>query len=119
MADRATLVWTQDTLTPGVRKAPDDWQNEVGMVMDFFSPRVESHAKTHAPWKDRTGNARNGLTATRESEQRKESIVLSHGMPYGIWLEVRHEGRFAIINPTIEDQGHELMGLISGLFRRA
>jgi hypothetical protein len=116
---RASLVITEDTLTPGLRNAPEDWMDEVHLVMRYHSPRTESWARANASWQDRTGNARNGLTAQQESEPTRESIVVAHGVPYGFWLETRFEGRYAIIDKTIQVMGRELMGTLRGLFGRA
>jgi hypothetical protein len=37
-------------------------------------------------------------------------IDLFHTVEYGIWLEIRWDGRFAIIQPTLEHFGPEVMG---------
>lgn len=59
--------------------------------------------KTNAPWQDQTGNARNGLRARAEGAGNGARIVLSHSVPYGVWLEIRWGGRYAIIGPAIEE----------------
>jgi hypothetical protein len=35
-------------------------------------------------------------------------LILLHSMPYGIWLEVRWSGRYAIIGPTMFTVAQEL-----------
>lgn len=70
---------------------------------------MEAYAKQNAPWQDRTGAARAGLTATVEETGQIGTIVLSHGVPHGIWLEVANGGRFAIIAPTIDLFGGRVM----------
>lgn len=113
----ATLEITSDTLTPGIRQFPDEIDRGLSQVIDFFTPRVEAYARDNAPWTDRTTNARNGLRATPEHEfGSRHAIVLSHSVPYGIWLEVRFAGRYAIIDPTVAAQGPELMSTVRGLF---
>lgn len=74
-----------------------------------FAKRVEAYAKENAPWKDRTGEARRGLTAKGEQRLTQYTITLFHTMEYGLWLEVRWSGKFAIIRPTIQTLGPELM----------
>jgi len=72
---------------------------------------LEARAKTKAPWKDRTGNARNGLFGATEvvGLQRNEvNIRLGHSMEYGVKLELAHEGRFAILKPVIDDAVPEI-----------
>lgn len=70
---------------------------------------MEAYAKTNAPWQDRTGAARASLSATVEETGPIGTIVLSHGVDYGIWLEVANGGRFAIIAPTIDAFGPRTM----------
>jgi len=75
--------------------------------------------KENASWTDRTGNARAGLTATTEHVPfTRHSIVLIHRVAYGIWLEVRFAGRYAIIVPALVDQGPKMMITLNKLFRR-
>lgn len=70
---------------------------------------MEAYAKANAPWQDRTGAARAGLTATVEETGPIGTIVLSHGVSYGIWLEIANGGRFAIIAPTIDVFAPQIM----------
>jgi hypothetical protein len=87
-------------------------------VMEFSRPRVESFAKINAPWTDRTTNARNGLNATTEHGGVSSSIIIAHGVSYGIWLEVMQGGRYGIILRTIREMGAEVMANMRGLFAR-
>jgi predicted nucleic acid-binding Zn-ribbon protein len=59
-------------------------------------------AQANAPWSDRSGAAREGLVAEVVSNNGSLEINLMHTVDYGIWLEVRWGGRYAIIIPTIE-----------------
>jgi hypothetical protein len=63
---------------------------------------IEEYAKSNAPWADRTGNARAGLTANAQHNGGEVSISLEHTVDYGFWLEVIQNGDFAIIMPTLE-----------------
>lgn len=85
---------------------------EAGMELYVhrFAQRVEAYAKENAPWEDQTGDAREGLNASAHTTPIEYVITLAHGVEYGIWLEVRWGGRFAIIMPTLEKMGDELMG---------
>jgi hypothetical protein len=74
-----------------------------------FAREVQDYAQQNAPWEDRTGEARRGLTAIGEQRLTKYTITLFHTVSYGIWLEVRWDGRFAIIVPTIEVMGPRFM----------
>lgn len=78
-------------------------------ILEYKAPQVESHMKVNAPWQDQTGNARQGLGAEAFDEGDNMGIVLYHQAPYGIWLEVKNSGEYAIIDPTIEVMGPEVM----------
>ncbi len=63
--------------------------------------KLESGAKNNARWTDRTGSARGRLKGRVEKRANGYRLELSHGVDYGIWLELAHEKRFAIILETI------------------
>jgi hypothetical protein len=74
-------------------------------VADYFAPQLETYAKDNAPWTDRTGNARQGLTGLVDDVA--VSIVdlyLTHSPAifYGKFLELSYSGRYSIILPTME-----------------
>lgn len=87
-------------------------------IMAFEAPRAEAAMKSGATWQDQTGNARASLSARPFRRGKVFGIQLSHGVPYGIWLEVRFSGRYAIIAPTIRSQGPQVMATAAGVFRR-
>lgn len=63
------------------------------------------YMKANAPWEDRTGDARAGLQgAVVWNSEESFTVFLGHGdeIFYGIWLEVRWGGKYAIIVPTIQ-----------------
>lgn len=114
------LFITSDTLTPGLKRFPDELDRRLAAAVEYWTPVTEGYARMNAPWTDRTGNARNGLRAEPFHDQgRAHGVQLSHSVPYGIWLEVRHEGRFAIIVPTIKVQGRALMQFIRSRLLRS
>lgn len=75
-------------------------------IAQKWAPEIANWMKDNAPWTDRTGNARQGLyTEVQEVAGRMVTIILSHGVDYGIWLEIRHAGRWAIVNPALDEFG--------------
>lgn len=83
-----------------------------------MAPVVENHMKTTAPWTDRTGNARNGLAARAYAEGDEIGIVLYHQVDYGVYLETRFGGRYAVIQPTIDEMGPVVMARFDRLMER-
>ena len=63
---------------------------------------AEAFMKANAPWTDRTGQARAGLHAEVIASDNTFVLSMGHGqnVEYGIWLETRFNGRFAIVIPT-------------------
>jgi hypothetical protein len=79
-------------------------------VAEARAAEMENWAKANAPWQDRTGNARAGLNSfVKDSPGVVAEIVIQHGVDYGVWLEIAHGGRFAIIAKTIDTYGPLLM----------
>ena len=82
---------------------------------------MQNAAKDNARWTDRTGNARSGLFGTAEAEFAQELVViyLSHGadIDYGVYLETRYGGRYAIIMRTIEQHLPQLRRMLEELLR--
>lgn len=70
-----------------------------------LAEEMVNYAKENRPWTDRTEKARLGLQAQVFWQDREHfTIFLGHGpdVEYGIWLEVRWGGRYAILVPTLE-----------------
>jgi len=91
----------------------------IGASVDFASQTGMRDMKRKAPWTDRTGNARNGLfTAPSTGVGGNDwTILFSHSVTYGIWLEIRNNGKYAIIMPTVLRTGNDLMRHLKQMFR--
>ena len=82
----------------------------VRMYAETAARVLENDAKQRAPWTDRTGLARNTLRAyTAQLQPGICEITVSHGVTYGVYLELAHEKRFATIMPTIQRRSPEIM----------
>jgi hypothetical protein len=90
----------------------------VYQLAQVFAARIEAYAKAHARWTDRTGNARQGLTSRAFRTAAGVVIALWHTMSYGIWLEVAHAGKYAIILEALEQHYGPLMAALRQLVRR-
>lgn len=95
----------------------------IGPVLDFMAAttatrvteavregalELEAYARMNAPWADRTGEARSGLSTEVSNEMGEIVIDLFHTAEHGQWLEVIQDGRFAIIMPTLEALAPEI-----------
>lgn len=71
------------------------------LALEWTEP-LANYAKQHAQWDDQTSNARQTLYSVVDDRNGKTTIYLSHGMEYGVYLELMHQGRLAIILATLE-----------------
>lgn len=76
----------------------------------------ESYAKSNRPWTDRTGNARQRLNGYTEKINDGIRICIAHGVDYGIYLEVGHEKRYAILEPTVRLKGNDAIKGLRTMF---
>jgi len=58
------------------------------MLLQNWSGTLENYAKQNAPWKDRTGHARQGIHSGVDNYGNRFVLYLSHGMKYGGYLEM-------------------------------
>ena len=96
-------------LLANLENAETKSQVAIRMFAQEGAKKFENHAKKNRPWTDRTGMARKSLNATTEKRNNGIRITLAHGVDYGLWLELAHEKRFAIVKPTIELHGNEVL----------
>jgi hypothetical protein len=98
-----------DQIGPRLSLGPAVTESAVEDVLEFYRDQVEQWMKESAPWEDQTGDARDGLTAEVERRGSEFSLYVYHTVDYGIWLEVRWNGRYAILTPAVEHWGPFLM----------
>lgn len=110
------VIW-RGNMIDQLRLGPEKVRRAALTTADSMAPQVEAYAKTNAPWKDQTSNARNGLAARSFQETFTTGIILYHQVPYGIWLETRFGGQLAIIEPTLEAMGPRIMARFNGMLR--
>lgn len=80
-------------------------RGDVKAAVEALAEEMKQWAQANAPWQDQTGDARRELQAgVTWTDENNFVIWLGHGADiyYGVWLEVRWGGKFAIILPTIQ-----------------
>lgn len=114
------VFFNLDSLTPNLKKYMPAVDAGVDLAFDSMVPIAEGYMRTNAPWTDRTGNARNGLRARHDAKPTvSHELILYHTMPYGIWLEVRWSGRYAIIALTLQAMGPDTMERVAASVAQA
>jgi len=66
-------------------------------------------AEGHQPWQNRTHHARLGLTGKAYEYEGDLRINLHHTAEYGVQLELSHNRRYAILEPTLRRIAPEFM----------
>ena len=80
---------------------------------------IQGKMKVNRPWTDRTGMAKALLNAkVSQPSTNIIRITLSHGVDYGIWLELAHEKNYAIIAPTIREEGPRIISDLQNLMTK-
>lgn len=90
----------------------------VAAVGQMLAPKIEAWAKANGPWTDRTGQARQGLTAISEAAADLVTVYLFHTADHGKWLEIANGGRYRVIIPALEAHYSEAMALIRSVIGR-
>lgn len=103
-------------LTKAYSKAVNDAVYKIALR---YAPEIEAWMKSNAPWKDRTGNARQTLNSEAAQDLAFDlvAIFFRHGMEYGRFLELGNGGRYAIIGPAMDHFGPKIMADIQALFK--
>lgn len=83
------------------------------------APEIEAYMKENRPWTDRTALAKQMLRTTVSNDNPDEIVItLAHGVDYGVWLELAHEQNYAIIQPTLNLKGPEIMNGVSNIMSK-
>lgn len=107
-----------DTLSAGIANFYFKTRDVMEEQAVKFAEELREYAQKNAPWDNRTGDARSGLDAAVNADGDELSVSLFHTVDYGIWLEIRWNGRYAIILPAIEEKGSELLERWEGILDR-
>ena len=92
------------------------------MVLMYAATKAEeiqAKMKMKRPWTDRTGLAKATLNAkVSQPDKNTIRITLAHGVDYGIWLELAHGKNYAIVAPTVREEGPRLVEDLNNLMSK-
>lgn len=112
------VQWTGQA---NVKRAMDQYGRDVRSASKALANRwavdIENYAKDNAPWDDQSSNARQSLRAWADDRNNRLIIYLSHGVEYGVWLELKYQGKYAIIERTLDRYRTPVMDSFRGLLR--
>lgn len=114
------IIWTKPPSALGAAavRYGERVRQAVLLVAQLIADTAENRAKAEAPWTDRTGNARQGLTGFADPAARDlVTVYLYHKAEYGVWLEIARGGPYRIIMPTLESLYGEVMAKLREVLR--
>ena len=106
-----------------LKKNLDKMSEKLGAVLLMYSAtkasEIESKMKINRPWTDRTGMAKTTLNAkVSQPSENLIRITLAHGVDYGIWLELANGKNYAIIAPTVREEGPRIVEDLDNLMSK-
>ncbi len=117
------MAFKLDYGASNLKKNLDDMSVKLGAVVLMYAStkasELQAKMQMNRPWTDRTGAAKATLRA-RVSRPNENTIriTLAHGVPYGIWLELANEKNYAIVAPTVREEGPRIVEDLSGLMSK-
>ena len=96
-------------LLANLQSAETKSQIAIKMFANEGAKKFQNYAKQHRPWTDRTGHARQRLTGWVETLSNKTRVYIGHGVDYGVYLELCHEKRCAILQKTVNAESKEVL----------
>lgn len=112
-----TIKFSEDT----IGRAIGNYANKAGAIILLYAgtkaKQMQSYMQVRRRWMDRTGEAKRRLSArVSQPDSNTVRITCSHGVPYGIWLELAHNRRFSIIRETINQFSFQLLDGLNTIF---
>ncbi|AYN57964.1 hypothetical protein HWB90_gp014 [Mycobacterium phage Fowlmouth] len=120
MATKVQMTWTGiSNVEKEINRFEERVKTDITAVFLRSKPLAEQYMRTNAPWQDQTTNARNGLHAEVESDfDTFWELICAHSVFYGIYLETRFSGRYAILMPTILEFGNQIMNQMTRIMAK-
>lgn len=104
-------------LLKNLEKMENKSEFAIRMYAQEGAKKFENYAKKNRPWVDRTGHARQRLLGWVERTSNFVRIYIGHGVEYGIHLELGHEKKYSILQPTINKVSEEVLEGFKNLLR--
>lgn len=117
------MAFKLDYNSSTLKKNLDNMSVKLGAVLLMYAAtkadELKYKMKANRPWTDRTNMAKVMLDAkVSQPDKNTIRITLSHGVEYGIWLELANNKNYAIIAPTIRDEGPRIIDDLDNLMSK-
>lgn len=104
-----SLSWDTKDVLKKLEQMQAKTRAALQIIADTAVKAMERYAKNNARWTDRTGNARQRLKGSTRWEQDALIAAISHNVDYGMWLELCHEKKYAILEEALDSQAQNLL----------
>lgn len=91
-----------DALADALDDMNEHFMDAVMVVANNGAQKFEAYAKQNKRWKNRTSRAWKTLTGYVTKYSHSVRVYIAHGVMYGIYLELAHEKKYAILEETIK-----------------
>lgn len=113
------LNYDESTLKKNLDKMSVKLGAVVLMYTSTKASEIQAKMKLNRPWTDRTGMAKALLNAkVSQPSNNIIRITLAHGVDYGTWLELANGKNYAIIAPTIREEGPRIVEDLNNLMSK-
>lgn len=113
------LKYNGSSLERGLNKMGAKMGAVILMYAATKAQQLRAQMKMQRPWTDRTGVAKATLDAkVSQPNTNTVRITLSHGVEYGIWLELAHEKNYAIVGPTIREESPKVVAELADIMSK-
>jgi hypothetical protein len=85
---------------------------------NYVSTETLTFMRDNAPWTDRTSAARNGLGTKVVVTPKSCALVCYHSVPYGVFLEVRWNGKYGIIRDAMAYAAPRVVATLGALIKK-
>lgn len=88
-------------------------------LCEHYAVRMENYAKVNKRWRTRTGHAQQSLFGYLYEEGPEIIKIRSaHGVEYGKWLELCNQGKYAILEESVDANANQFFRDLGWMVRR-
>lgn len=98
-----------ESLLEGLERLTTNTKDKLDKYAEKSGLKMEAYAKENAPWENQTGQARRTLKGGKQWEGDKVNIYISGNMEYSPYLEYKNDGKYAILEPTVNKLSREIL----------
>lgn len=113
------IIWEsrpEDAFREGYSEYGQRVRDAIIILLNNHKAEIQEWMQQNASWTDRTGAARRGLYVTTDIMADSILLILGYSVPYGIFLETKNTGRYAILTPALDYWGPIIVQELQEIF---